>query len=152
MRMKLPRLSRVAKSGGFTLVELMVALAIVAILSTVAYPSYIRHIAQANRAAVKAFMLNVANQQEQYLLNSRSYFLVGGSSGNTWATFSITVPREVSDNYTVEVSTDTAVTVPNYTITATPNATQLSRDGDCGTLTLNQLGVKDSTNHKSSCW
>ena len=58
---------------GFTLIELMIVVAIVGILAAVAYPSYQDHVRKGNRAAAQAFMMEVAQRQQQYLLNNRSY-------------------------------------------------------------------------------
>lgn len=131
------------RSAGFTLIELMITVVIVAILMAVALPSYRQHVVRSNRAAVEAFMLEVANKQERYLLDQRSYaaslddlFLSAGS--------------EITSNYSVVVSnTGTGLA---YLITATPINSQLTGDTECGVLTLDQVGTKSASGGGSRCW
>ena len=64
---------RKVKAGGFTLIELMITVAIVGILAAIAYPSYTSHIQKGARRAAQAQMLDIANRQQQYLLANRGY-------------------------------------------------------------------------------
>jgi prepilin-type N-terminal cleavage/methylation domain-containing protein len=61
------------RCAGFTLIELMITVAVVAILATVAVPSYTQYVVRANRSAVQRFMLDVANREEQFMLDARQY-------------------------------------------------------------------------------
>lgn len=136
------------KHQGFTLIELMITVAVVAILASVAYPSYINYIVRANRSAAQSFMYAVANKQEQYILNARTY-------ANDLTSLNIAVPAEVSPNYTVTVTANMAATPPSYTVTATPIGSQLSRDTKCGTLTLDSTGAKTKSGTAATdaeCW
>lgn len=133
---------------GFTLIELMITVAIVAILASVAYPSYTQYIVRSQRSAIQSFMYAVANKQEQQLLDARSY-------AASLATLNLSVPTDQAGRYTVTVTADMATTPPSYLITATPIGTQLSADTRCGTLTLNHLGVKTKSGTAaavSDCW
>jgi type IV pilus assembly protein PilE len=80
----------------------MITVAIVAILATIAYPSYSQYIARSNRAAAESFMLDVANKQEQYRLDARQYAsslaTLYGVASDAAAT-----PSDVSKHYTVAV-------------------------------------------------
>ena len=133
---------------GFTLIELMITVAIVAILASVAYPSYTQYVVRSQRSAIQSFMYSVANKQEQQLLDARSYAASLGA-------LNLSVPTDQAGRYTVTVTADMATTPPSYLITATPIGTQLSADTRCGTLTLNHLGVKTKSGTAaavSDCW
>jgi type IV pilus assembly protein PilE len=122
------------KQTGFTLMELMITVTVVAILASIALPSYQSYVVRANRSAVQQFMLDIANRQEQYMLDARSYTATIGAGGLNMST-----PAEVTGKYTVTATAPVA-TPPSFTITATPVAGS-SQAAD-GALTLNDLGVK----------
>ncbi|MDP3813577.1 type IV pilin protein [Pseudomonas sp.] len=130
------------RQDGFTLIELMIVVVIVAILAAIALPSYRSYVVRSNRAGAEGFMLEVANKQERFLLDNRQYAAPLSALG-------MSTPAEVSSNYAVTV---TSSTVPGYTVTATPIGAQLADDTECGTLTLTQLGVKTASGGGARCW
>lgn len=117
---------------GFTLIELMIAVAIVGVLTAIAYPSYQNYLVKGSRANAKAFLMDVAGRQQQFLLDNRSY-------AGTIAALSVTEPKEFTPYYTVAIVAS-AGPPPSFTVTATPKAgTRQAKDG---TLTINNKGEK----------
>ena len=97
---------------GFTLIELMVVVTIVAIVSAIAYPNYLQYAIRSNRSAAQSFILGVANKQEQYILDARQY-------ADTLAKLNMTTPSEVSKNYDITI-TGVAITPPTFIIMLPP--------------------------------
>lgn len=120
---------------GFTLIELMIVVAVIAILSAIALPSYQQHVIRTNRAAAETFMLHLASLEEQYILDAHTY---AASADVNW-TSSANIPSEVRDKYTFSITKDSGPP-PKYTITATPVAG--TRQAQDGALALTSDGVK----------
>jgi type IV pilus assembly protein PilE len=117
---------------GFTLVELMVTVAIVGILASVAYPSYVQYVVKSNRAAVQSHLMDIAQQQPQYLIDNRAY---AGSVSD----LHLTTPDKVSSVYTITI-TPSAGPPPSYTVTASPIAGGAQADDE--DLTITSSGAK----------
>jgi type IV pilus assembly protein PilE len=125
------RLTVKRSQGGFTLIELMMVVAIVAILLAIVLPAYQNQIIRGHRAAAKSEMLEIANRQQQYLLSNRAYTndlsLLGG----------YTLPLDVAAKYSAAVTLGGGA-VPSYSMTFTALGSQASD----GNLTLTSEGVK----------
>jgi type IV pilus assembly protein PilE len=103
----------ITASRGFTLIELMIVVAVIGILAAIAFPSYQSQIRKSNRAAAQAVLMDVANKQQFYLSSQREY-------ADTLAKLSVTPPTDVTRWYDVTVTTDPAATPPTFVVTATP--------------------------------
>ncbi len=131
---------------GFTLVEVMIVVAIMGILAAVAIPQYKQYVVRGNRAAAQSFMMDVANREKQYLLDARSYT-------SNWAltdptpNLAMTAPTTVSSNYAITICLDAAcspaLSAPSFKITATPIVGQPQASD--GSLTLDDSGAKTGT-------
>ena len=133
-------------SGGFTLIELMIVVVIVAILGGIALPNYRNYVMRSNRTAAQSFMLNVASRQEQVLLDTRNYAAAAnnaafGAAGNPLPS----VPGEITALYTFSVVPNMLAVPPGFTITAVPGGSQIK--DPAGTLTLNQAGTRTPANY-----
>ena len=122
------------RTRGFTLIELIIAVTIIGILVAIAVPSYQSHLRKGRRAEAAGFVTQIAQRQQQYLLDARTYAF----GGSALADLGLTPPAGVSTYYAISVTG--SANPPTFTITADPssNAVQ-SADG---VLTMTHTGQK----------
>ncbi|MEN9756582.1 MAG: hypothetical protein RL755_769 [Pseudomonadota bacterium] len=139
------------KQMGFTLVELLIALTIVGILTSIAYPHYVQYIQKAKRAEAQATLLSLASAMEQWRLENNNEYTNATLGTGATAIFANQVP--VNSGATKTYSLSVVADKTTYTLTATP---VLPQDADeCGTLTLNSTGIKGakgSAPDTQHCW
>jgi len=116
---------------GFTLMELMITVAIVGILASIAYPSYRNSVVKGNRGAAQAYLLDLSQRQQQFLLDNRRY-------AASEAELSMSAPQKVAQFYTVNIAP--VALPPSFTITATPLAGTMQVSD--GALSINSQGAK----------
>ena len=129
-----------SSNRGFTLIEVMIVVVIVAILASIAYPSYRNQVIKGNRAAAQGYMMSLASREEQIMLDLRRYKAAADHPALSAAGSGFIAPTsEVTKFYEVKIDVTNAAP-PTYVITATPIAGSMQAvDGD---LALNNLGVK----------
>lgn len=148
---------RKRRNAGFTLIEVMITVAIIAILAAIAYPSYQQYVLRANRTEAQALLNDAAARQERYFAQNNTYVTAQSDIGklqlkNTTGSGNDTVVKSETEKYNL------TVTNPNgsggYLLTATPQGSQTA-DTTCGNLTLNAIGtrgVSASGADPKNCW
>lgn len=120
------------RQRGFTLIELMVTVAIVGILLSIAYPAYGQYLVRSNRSAAQSYLMELAQAQVQYMADSRSY-------AASVDDLSLPVPDAVSSKYEVEIALEDGPP-QSFVITATPIENTIQEDD--GALSVNQAGTR----------
>ena len=134
------------KELGFTLIEVMITVVIVAILASVAVPSYMSSVRDSRRADAKQALLAAAQTMESFYAMNMTY--VGSSTGTTPTIFTTKVPKDGTERY-YTLSFTAAPTAFGYTLQAVPQGSQA---GDrCGTLSLNRTGATSAAS-ATDCW
>lgn len=138
---------------GFTLIELMIVVAVVAILAAVAFPSYQESVRKSNRTDCKVALSAAVAMQERWYFRNNSYTdkvnEIGGSVGPP-ATLN---SPEGFCGITIDVSCAGGGTIDCFTLKATPQGAQ--KNDKCGILTVTNTGLKgveNATYSVDECW
>lgn len=128
--------------SGFSLIEMMIVVAIMSILVMVGLPLYDRQILRTNRSSAQQYMMILASKQQQYMLDARAFAALATAKYDTAEPAPpLNVGKAGTNRYTFGIEVDVAGCAPSpcFIITATPTHSSQIPDG---ALTLNNLGVK----------
>ncbi|MGY8871353.1 MAG: type IV pilin protein [Pseudomonadales bacterium] len=138
-----------SEQKGVTLIELMIVVAIIGILSAIAYPSYQQYILSSWRATASGCVLSLAQNMEWRYTSNMSYD--NGDAGATppvpatLPVASCTTENGIASRYTFNAT----IAATTYTIRAVPQIT----DAQCGTLSITQTGARGAgTGSVQDCW
>lgn len=134
---------QIISQKGFTLIEVMIVVAIIGILAAIAYPSYDEYVKRGNRAEGQAFLNEVAARQERYFSQNNAYI----TSVNDISKLGLSKSSSETGKYTIALAGGGG----GYTLTAN----QQFNDTKCGNLTLTAQGVKGRSGTEKTveeCW
>lgn len=146
--------------AGFTLIELMIAVAIIGILVRLAYPAYTQSVLKSHRTEAKTALLDLASREERYFSTTNQFTTsapaLGYAAGTTLtAAPYLSVQAGNAVYYKLSVAVDTTVSAPNFTATATAVNSQVG-DTKCKDFSLTQAGVQSVNGTDSgtpgNCW
>jgi len=135
------------RQPGFTLVELMVTVAIIGILSAIAYPSYTQYVFRANRAEARAILLESVQFLERNYTTANRYDQT--SAGAAFVLPYLTSPKAGTAKYNITVAYG-AAPAQTFTLSATP--TGVMATDTCGIYTLDNTGIQGSGGTMTECW
>ena len=141
-------------STGFSMIELMIVVAIIAVLVAIALPTYSAYIAKSNRVAAESCLSEYSNYMERYYTTWLSYSQdTNGNSNATLPSIDCASAAQTGANYSYDLPSSSLSTT-SYVVEAVPTGTQASRDAKCGTLQLNQTGTRSASGPSgpSVCW
>ena len=141
--------------SGFTIIEVMIVAAIMVILTAIAVPSYRDFVVRSVRTQAKSMLMLVADRQEQFFLDNKSYTADATNLG--FATNPVYVDREgfevaagsTDRVYKIQLTNATATT---YTAQAVPELHQAAGDTYCGTMSLTHAGQRSQSGAGADCW
>lgn len=134
-------------NAGFTLIEVMIVVAVIGILAAIAFPSYQEHVRKARRADAQTAMLELAQFMERHYTANGKYL----TAANAAPVLPFTAaPKDGATKY-YDLSFTAAPTANAYTLRAVPKGAMAS--DSCGTLSITNTGVKSqSSGTLAECW
>lgn len=138
------------QSGGFSLIELMIVVAIIGIIAAVALPSYSKYMEKTRRLDATSFLIEAAGEQVRFFSENNRYGAIMGELG--YGADDAATTESEDGHYTISVESDTET---SFVLTATPVAGGLQAgDTECGSFTLNSSEQKGVTGtiDAANCW
>lgn len=136
---------------GFTVIELMVVMAIIGILAAVAVPSYQQHVVRSRRAQAASCTQEFAQFMERFYTTNLRYDQNTAGVAVVLPALACTTENKLDSHYTIGF--DGVVAARTYKLKAVPKGVQAAKDSACGTLYLDQAGTRTtSTGHPESCF
>lgn len=142
------------RARGFTLIELMIVMGIVAILTAIAYPSYQEHIMKSRRATAQSCLLELSQFMERFYTANMKYDETAGAAPVAVVLPNTACRTDLGGHYSFAFADDEP-TATTYKIEATPENAQAASDTLCGTLGIDQAGEKSeggTATAVSECW
>lgn len=143
------------RQRGVTMLELLIVVAIIAIVSAFGYPSYMQYVVNTKRTAATSALLQVADRQQHFFMDNKTYagdLTDLGFAADPWVITEEGMSTAAGNSDAVYSISLSGIAATTYTITAAPLHAQLDRDGDCGSLTLDQAGVRGNSGGGANCW
>lgn len=141
-------MQKIAK--GFTLIELMIVVAIIGILAAIAYPNYTEYVRRTHRAEIASLLSEQTQSLERFYSRTGQYADVAASGGNAAPTLAISAGNAYYTITPVRAAT-------TFSLTAAPIATSVMKSDKCGSFVIDQTGARSNTGMASGvttkdCW
>ena len=145
-------------AAGFTLIELMITLLVIAILSAIAYPIYEHQMIESRRTEARSALLELAAREERYYATQNAYTTSASQLGYTGSW-----PIDIGTDQMYEMTVPVLKSNPPYfklTAVPVPGSVQQQQDTTCASLSVDSTGAETSTNstgaanspEPGTCW